>query len=76
VHIRSFKENGNQQLSLDDSFLALMACEKKAFENSWAQIFANEFFLAIDEKCFSVLYSDKASRPNTPVNVIGGALHH
>ena len=29
---------------------------------------------AIDEKLFSVLYSDKASRPNTPVNVIVGAL--
>ena len=25
---------------------------------------------------FSVLYSDKASRPNTPVNVIVGALYH
>ena len=29
---------------------------------------------AIDEKLFSVLYSDKASRPNTPVNVIVGAF--
>lgn len=30
-------------------------------------------FPAIDEERFSVLYSDKASRPNTPVNVIVGA---
>ena len=29
---------------------------------------------AIDENIFSVLYSEKASRPNTPVNVIVGAL--
>ena len=29
---------------------------------------------AIDENIFSVLYSKKASRPNTPVNVIVGAL--
>jgi hypothetical protein len=70
----SFKENENQQLSLDDSFFSLTAREKKALENSWAQIFADEIFPAIDEKRFSVLYSDKASRPNTPVNVIVGAL--
>ena len=31
-------------------------------------------FPAIDEEIFSVLYSDKVSRPNTPVNVIVGAL--
>ena len=43
-------------------------------EKSWAKVFADEIFPAIDEKRFSVLYSDKASRPNTPVNVIVGAL--
>ncbi len=31
-------------------------------------------FPAIDESIFSSLYSSKASRPNTPVNVIVGAL--
>ena len=48
--------------------------ERKALENSWAKIFADEIFPAIDEERFSVLYSDKASRPNAPVNVIIGAL--
>jgi len=43
-------------------------------EKSWAKIFADEVFPAIDEERFSVLYSDKASRPNAPVNVIIGAL--
>lgn len=43
-------------------------------EKSWAKIFSDEIFPAIDEERFSVLYSDKASRPNTPVNVIVGAL--
>lgn len=37
-------------------------------------LFADEIFPAIDEERFSILYSDKASRPNTPVNVIIGAL--
>ena len=46
----------------------------KPIELSWAKVFADEIFPAIDEKRFSVLYSDKASRPNTPVNVIVSAL--
>ena len=70
----SFKTNSCQQLSLEDSFLTLTAREKKALENSWAQVFADEIFPAIDEERFSVLYSEKGSRPNTPVNVIIGAL--
>lgn len=70
----SFKINECQQLSLADSFLNLTDRERKALEKSWAKIFADEIFPAIDEERFSVLYSDKASRPNAPVNVIIGAL--
>ena len=69
----AFKPNDCQQLSFDDSFIALTEREKKALEKSWAKIFADEIFPAIDEERFSVLYSDKASRANTPVNVIIGA---
>ena len=46
----------------------------KALEKSWAKVFSDEIFPSIDEKRFAVLYSDKASRPNTPVNVVVGAL--
>ena len=70
----SFKTNDCQQLSFDDSFMNLTERERKALENSWAKIFADEIFPAIDEERFSVLYSDKSSRPNAPVNVIIGAL--
>ena len=70
----SFKPNSYQQISFTDSFSGLTAREQKALEKSWAKVFADEIFPAIDEKRFSVLYSDKASRPNTPVNVIVGAL--
>lgn len=69
----SFKTNDVEQLSLFDSFTNLTAREQKALENSWAKVFAEEIFPKIDEKPFAVLYSDKASRPNTPVNVIIGA---
>jgi len=70
----SFKENTCQQMSFTDSFSVLTAREQKVLEKSWAKVFADEIFPAIDENRFSVLYSDKASRPNTPVNVIVGAL--
>jgi hypothetical protein len=70
----SFKENNCQQLSFTDSFSGLTAREQKALEKSWAKVFADEIFPAIDEKRFAVLYSDKASRPNAPVNVCVGAL--
>lgn len=70
----SFRENSNQQLTLMNSLWGLTEREKKALKNSWAGVFAEEIFPNIDESRFSVLYSDKASRPNTPVNVIVGAL--
>ena len=70
----SFKTNDCQQLSLDDRFITLTERERKALEKSWAKVFADEIFPAIDEERFSVLYSDKVSRPNAPVNVIIGAL--
>ena len=70
----SFRANDCQQISLLDSFSGLTTREQKALENSWAKVFADEIFPKIDEERFSVLYSNKASRPNTPVNVIIGAL--
>lgn len=70
----SFKVNSSQQISFNDSVFSLTAREKKALDNSWAKIFADEIFPNIDEERFSVLYSSKASRPNAPVNVIIGAL--
>ncbi len=70
----SFRKNDCQQLSLNDSFANLTDREQKALKHSWAEVFAEELFPAIDEDIFSVLYSNKGSRPNTPVNVIVGAL--
>ena len=58
IHM-SFVKNDNQQLTVLDSTFHLTD---------------RQSFPAIDENIFSVLYSEKASRPNTPVNVIVGAL--
>ena len=49
-------------------------CFKKILQDSQAYPFQQIIFLAIDEDRFEVLYSDKPSRPNSPVNVITGAL--
>jgi len=38
--------------------------------NSWAGTFYQEVFCRIDEKIFALLYSEKDSRPNVPVNVL------
>ena len=70
----AFRANTSQQVSFFDSFSNLTQREQNALNNSWAKLFAEEVFPGIDEERFSVLYSDKASRPNTPVNVIIGAL--
>ena len=57
-----------------DSFQSLTEREQKALGNSWATFFAEDVFPTINEERFSVLCSDKASRPNTSVNVIIGFL--
>jgi hypothetical protein len=46
--------------------------QQQRLETSWAGIFYREFFSRIKEDTFAVLYSDIASRPNTPVNVLLG----
>ena len=71
----SFHTNSSQQYSLTDITNSLTEREKKALENSWAKIFAEEIFPAIDEERFRVLYSERTQcRSNTPVNVCVGAL--
>ncbi len=71
----SFVTNECQQLNLSDKFYSLSKRTEKFVRNSWAKGFAEIIFPAINERRFSVLYSNnKASRPNSPVNVIVGSL--
>lgn len=60
-------------MSMFDSSFALTEREKKALDRSWAKVFSEDVFPYIDEERFRVLYSEKNSRPNTPINVIVGA---
>lgn len=71
----SFKVNEYQQLNLNDSYVNTSSRVRKMIENSWAKDFSDIVFPAINEERFAVLYSSNdASRPNTPINVIIGAL--
>lgn len=64
----------NEQMSMFDSTLNLTDRERRFLEKSWAKVFAEKVFPAIDEAPYAVLYSEKISRPNTPVNVLVGAM--
>lgn len=70
----AFSPNDYNQFSIDDSTFSLTERERRFLKKSWAIPFADKIFPAINEGDFSVLYSDSVSRPNTPVNVIIGAL--
>lgn len=72
----SFRLNNPQgtQRTFFDAESWMTEREKKFMKRSWARFFADQIFPMIDEKPFAKLYSNAASRPNTPVNVIIGAL--
>jgi len=67
-------KNSFQQMSFDDTVTNMPKYLKDYLKDSWAHTFQKIIFPAINEDRFAVLYSDKPSRPNSPVNVIIGAL--
>lgn len=72
----SFRANDPfmNQTSMLDATALMSDREKRFLEKSWAKVFAEEIFPQIDEQLFAPMYSTVDSRPNTPVNVIVGAL--
>jgi len=66
------KNTKHQQRKMFTAVDQLPKTARKLLEGSWAQTFYDEYFCRIDETVFSVLYSDKKSRPNTPVNILVG----
>lgn len=69
-----FKVNNYIQQSLFNKYEQLPGYLKDKIYKSWAQIFRDKVFPLINESRFSILYSEKASRPNSPVNVLVGLL--
>ncbi len=66
------KNRRSQQPMLLSDVNDLPERSQKRLKESWAGTFREEVFLRIDEDRFAVLYSEKASRPNIPVNVLLG----
>lgn len=66
------KSEGHNQSRMFTAVDQLPQTARKKLETSWAKAFYEEFFCRVDEEVFSVLYSEKKSRPNAPVNVLLG----
>jgi hypothetical protein len=66
------KNSKHQQPALISAASELPEKQRKRLKDSWAGAFYKEFFCRIAEDTFAVLYSEKASRPNVPVNVLIG----
>jgi len=66
------KNTKHQQPALISAASELPEKQRKRLESSWAGTFYKEFFSRINEQSFAVLYSEKDSRPNVPVNVLVG----
>ena len=69
-----FCKNNLQQTSLFEPINQMPKYLQDILNKSWAKAFNDYIFPQINEERFSVLYSNKASRPNTPINVILGLL--
>jgi hypothetical protein len=64
-------EEHRQQSFLSGQYLLPHKLQHRLL-SSWAETFYQEVFCRIDEEIFARLYSEEASRPNTPVNVLMG----
>ncbi len=62
----------SQQPALLSDVNALPEKRRQRLAASWAGTFREELFARLKEEPFAVLYSDIASRPNVPVNVLVG----
>lgn len=62
----------HHQKSFFDGSEHLAARLREQLHDSWAETFYHEVFCRIDETIFEDLYSEEASRPNAPANVLMG----
>lgn len=69
-----FKVNNSSQVTMFDDTLYMSDYHKRLLDESWSGYFRTNIFPKIREENFKVLYSDNASRPNTPVNIMIGLL--
>ena len=68
------RNEGHRQSSFFEFSLSLSPDKQKKLAQTPEASFYQQIFCRIDERSFAVLYSEKASRPCSPINVIIGAL--
>lgn len=66
------KNDTHRQPPLFSEVQSLPDKVRRRLRESWADVFYQECFSRINEETFAVLYADKASRPNVPVNILVG----
>jgi len=66
------QNKGHLQSAIFTSVDQLSEKQQRRLKESWAGVFYQELFCRLDEEPFAILYSDKPSRPNIPVNVLVG----
>lgn len=66
------KNTQHQQPGFFDSQQLLSPKMRQRLHNSWAQTFREVVLYGIPEEIFAVLFSERDSRPNAPINVIVG----
>jgi hypothetical protein len=64
------KNDTHRQPPLLSTVQALPEKQRQRLDTSWAGVYYRELFSRLDENIFAGLYSDIASRPNVPVNVL------
>lgn len=69
-----FRTNENhRQHGIFGSDQFLPAKYRNWLRRSWGHVFRHDVFTRINKRIFAVPYSEQASRPNAPINVIVGA---
>ena len=66
------KNDRHRQTSFIDGLEWLPGKLRQRLRQSWAGVFYREVLCRIDEELFAELYSDAASRPNAPINILVG----
>ncbi len=64
------KNEGHIQQTFFNNVNELPEELQKRLKTSWASTFYEEIFIRIDEEAYAVLYADRPSRPNVPVNIL------
>ena len=69
-----YRPNKSEQINIFDNAYGIDERAEKILKEEWPGYFRENIFVKIDEDKFSVLFSEKKSRPNTPVNIMVGLL--